>query len=261
MFEVFPGPSRDCCTISGLPSPIFKLKCEKDNNPCPLPSPNMHITDYPISKADLVAKAGNSVTNPWPLPSPKTFANSELVKATSTGIAAATPENVKASDAKGSQLVANFGRGSNKGGRSDSLESSSATLRPHTGGDGQWDAINLVFSKDSPLGLSHFRLLKRLGYGDIGSVYLVELRGTNTYFAMKVMDKGSLASRNKLLQAQTEREILGLLDDPFLPTLYSYFETEKFYCLVMEFYNGGNLYTLRQKQPNKYFTEEAASNV
>ncbi|CAL5321268.1 unnamed protein product [Camellia sinensis] len=237
---------------------VDRLVIGPNNNPCPLPSPNMHIADYPISKTDLVAKAGNSATNPWPLPSPKTFANSELVKATSTGIAAATPENVKASDAKGSQLVANFGRGSSNGARSDSLESSSATLKPHTGGDGRWDAINLASSKDSPLGLSHFRLLKRLGYGDIGSVYLVELRGTNTYFAMKVMDKGSLASRNKLLRAQTEREILGLLDHPFLPTLYSYFETEKFYCLVMEFCSGGNLYTLRQKQPNKYFTEEAA---
>ncbi|CAL5443453.1 unnamed protein product [Camellia sinensis] len=127
----------------------------------------MHIADYPISKADLVAKASNSATNPWPLPSPKTFANSELVKATSTGIAAATPENVKASDAKGSQLVANFGRGSSNGARSDSLESSSATLKPHTGGDGRWDAINLASSKDSPLGVSHFRLLKRLRYGDI----------------------------------------------------------------------------------------------
>lgn len=119
----------------------------------------------------------------------------------------------------------------------------------------------MASSKDCPLGLSHFRLLKRLGYGDIGSVYLVELRGTNTYFAMKVMDKGSLASRNKLLRAQTEREILGLLDHPFLPTLYTYFETEKFYCLVMEFCSGGNLHTLRQKQPNKYFTEEASRSV
>ncbi|KAL7204648.1 hypothetical protein ACSBR2_017683 [Camellia fascicularis] len=181
--------------------PISKTYENSDNNPCPLPSPNMHIADYPISKADLVAKASNSATNPWPLPSPKTFANSKLVKATSTGIAAATPENVKASDAKGSQLVANFGRGSSNGARSDSLESSSATLKPHTDGDGRLDAINLASSKDSPLGLSYFRLLKRLGYGDIGSVYLVELRGTNTYFAMKVTDKGSFASRNKLLRA------------------------------------------------------------
>ncbi|VFQ58766.1 unnamed protein product [Cuscuta campestris] len=148
--------------------------------------------------------------------------------------------------------------------RSDSMESSSAAaaaLKPHTGGDGRWDAINLASSKATAtggLGLNNFRLLKRLGYGDIGSVYLVELRRTNTFFAMKVMDKGSLASRNKLIRAQTEREILGLLDHPFLPTLYSYFETEKFYCLVMEFCSGGNLHTLRQKQPNKHFSEEAS---
>ncbi|GJW18935.1 serine/threonine-protein kinase AGC1-7-like protein [Tanacetum coccineum] len=143
--------------------------------------------------------------------------------------------------------------------RSDSNDSSSnaPVLRPHTGGDIRWEAINSVIARDREIGLSHFKLLKRLGYGDIGSVYLVELRGTNTYFAMKVMDKASLISRNKLLRAQTEREILGLLDHPFLPTLYSYFETDKFYCLVMEFCSGGNLHTLRQKQPTKHFTEEA----
>lgn len=144
---------------------------------------------------------------------------------------------------------------------SDSMESSSSSnapvLRPHTGGDVRWEAINSIISRDHDIGLSHFKLLKRLGYGDIGSVYLVELRGTNAFFAMKVMDKASLASRNKLLRAQTEREILGLLDHPFLPTLYSYFETDKFYCLVMEFCSGGNLHTLRQKQPHKHFSEEA----
>ncbi|XP_022924966.1 serine/threonine-protein kinase RHS3-like isoform X1 [Cucurbita moschata] len=139
----------------------------------------------------------------------------------------------------------------------DGMETLGMVIKPHTGGDVRWDAVNMV-SKGGQLNLSHFRLLKRLGYGDIGSVYLVELRGTDTFFAMKVMDKASLASRNKVVRAQTEREILGLLDHPFLPTLYSYFETDKFYCLVMEFCSGGNLHSLRQKQPNKYFTEEAA---
>ncbi|KAI4342418.1 hypothetical protein MLD38_027049 [Melastoma candidum] len=144
-----------------------------------------------------------------------------------------------------------------QGGGNDASESSGLTLRPHTGGDIRWDAINAV-SRGSPLSLNHFRLLKRIGYGDIGSVYLVELRGTGTHFAMKVMDKASLASRNKLPRSQMEKEILGLLDHPFLPTLYSYFETDKFYCLVMEFCSGGNLHSLRQKQTNKHFTEEAA---
>ncbi|KAE9590492.1 hypothetical protein Lal_00023295 [Lupinus albus] len=151
----------------------------------------------------------------------------------------------------------NQGPGSGANSCSESLESTSATIRPHTGGDVRWEAINMA-SRGGPLNLKDFRLLKRIGYGDIGSVYLVELKGTKAHFAMKVMDKAALISRNKLLRAQTEREILGLLDHPFLPTLYSYFETDKFYCLVMEFCSGGDLHSLRQKQLNKCFTEEAA---
>ncbi|KAB2633843.1 serine/threonine-protein kinase D6PK-like [Pyrus ussuriensis x Pyrus communis] len=185
-----------------------------------------------------IKTTAETTTNNRPYPSPMAPANSELLT-TSTGMATG--------GMKSNNSVTKLTQMSGTSSRSDSLESSSsAPLRPHTGGDVRWDAINMV-SKGSPLNLSHFRLLKRLGYGDIGSVYLVELRGTNTFFAMKVMDKASLA-----------KEILGLLDHPFLPTLYSYFETDKFYCLVMEYCSGGNLHSLRQKQPNKHFTEEAS---
>jgi protein-serine/threonine kinase len=138
---------------------------------------------------------------------------------------------------------------------------SSSTTKPHKGNDSRWEAIHVVKSRENVLGLNHFRLLKKLGSGDIGSVYLSELSGTRSYFAMKVMDKTSLASRKKLLRAQTEREILQSLDHPFLPTLYSHFETDKFSCLVMEFCPGGDLHTLRQRQPGKFFSEQAAKYV
>ncbi|CAN1169795.1 Serine/threonine-protein kinase D6PKL2 [Linum perenne] len=134
---------------------------------------------------------------------------------------------------------------------------SSSISKPHKANDLRWEAIQAVRMRNGSLGLNHFRLLKRLGCGDIGSVYLSELSGTKCYFAMKVMDKGSLASRKKLLRAQTEREILQSLDHPFLPTLYTHFDTEKFSCLVMEFCPGGDLHTLRQRQPGKHFTEQA----
>ncbi|CAH2079982.1 unnamed protein product [Thlaspi arvense] len=134
--------------------------------------------------------------------------------------------------------------------------------KPHKGNDLRWDAIQSVkCSRNEDLGLGHFRLLKKLGCGDIGSVYLAELREMGCFFAMKVMDKGMLIGRKKLVRAQTEREILGLLDHPFLPTLYSHFETEKFSCLLMEFCSGGDLHILRQKQPGKHFSEQAASFV
>lgn len=130
--------------------------------------------------------------------------------------------------------------------------------KPHKGNDPRWKAILAIRARDGILGMSHFRLLKRLGCGDIGTVYLSELSGTHCYFAMKVMDKESLSVRKKLIRAQTEREILQLLDHPFLPTLYSHFETDRFLCLVMEFCPGGDLHTLRQRQPGKHFLEYAA---
>ncbi|KAF0894429.1 hypothetical protein E2562_038999 [Oryza meyeriana var. granulata] len=88
-------------------------------------------------------------------------------------------------------------RASDSSGVSDDSSWSNITggaSKPHKGNDPRWKAIHAVRTRDGVLGMSHFRLLKRLGCGDIGSVYLSELSGTRCYFAMKVMDKASLAS-------------------------------------------------------------------
>lgn len=151
-------------------------------------------------------------------------------------------------------------RASDSSGLSDDSNWSNITgsaNKPHKGNDPRWKAILAIRARDGILGMSHFKLLRRLGCGDIGSVYLSELSSTRCFFAMKVMDKASLASRNKLNRAQTEREILQLLDHPFLPTLYTHFETDRFCCLVMEYCPGGDLHTLRQRQPGKHFSEYA----
>lgn len=149
--------------------------------------------------------------------------------------------------------------GSDISDESSSSSFSSAMYKPHKANDTRWEAIQAVRSRNSgALELKNFRIFKRLGCGDIGSVHLAELIGTRTLFAMKVMDKEALASRKKILRAQTEREILQSLDHPFLPTLYTHFETEKFSFLVMEFCPGGDLHALRQKQPGKFFPEHAA---
>lgn len=152
-------------------------------------------------------------------------------------------------------------RASDSSGLSDDSNWSNFTgsaNKPHKGNDPRWNAIIAIRGRDGLLGMNQFRLLRRLGCGDIGSVYLSELSGTHCYFAMKVMDKASLASRKKLARAQTEREILQLLDHPFLPTLYTHFETDRFTCLVMEYCPGGDLHTLRQRQPGRHFSELAA---
>lgn len=247
-------------------------------NPCPSPrylatsEATSAKTSHNNKNLDPVVKYGTNLTkSPFPSSShyqspcrsPKLATISESnstspCTSSSTGVTTTTV-GTKTSDATLSDSCTNPCQTRSNSIRSNSIDSStSASVKRHTGGDCRWEAIQLANARETPIGLGHFRLLKRLGFGDIGSVYLVELRGTGAYFAMKVMDRASLISRNKVLRAQTEREILSLLDHPFLPTLYSHFETEKFYCLVMEYCSGGNLHSLRQKQPNKYFSEQAA---
>lgn len=136
--------------------------------------------------------------------------------------------------------------------------SSRSGYRPHMSKDLRWEAIRHVQKQHGSVGLRHFKLLKKLGSGDIGTVYLSELTSTNCLFALKIMDNEFLGNRKKLHRAQTEREILQILDHPFLPTLFAHFTTDRFTCLVMEHCPGGDLHVLRQKQPNKSFSEQAA---
>ncbi|XP_052172040.1 serine/threonine-protein kinase D6PKL2-like [Diospyros lotus] len=142
--------------------------------------------------------------------------------------------------------------------KESNLSGSSFGNRPHMSKDLKWEAIQHVKKQQGFLGLGHFNLLRKLGSGDIGTVYLAELIGANCLFALKVMDNVFLARRKKLPRAQTEREILRILDHPFLPTLYAQFTSDNLSCLVMEYCPGGDLHVLRQKQPDRYFPEQAA---
>ncbi|KAL6851942.1 hypothetical protein ACP4OV_020127 [Aristida adscensionis] len=130
--------------------------------------------------------------------------------------------------------------------------------RPHMAKDLRWITIRDLALQQGSLGLDNFKLLKRLGCGDIGTVYLAELADSDCLFALKVMDIEYLINRKKMLRAQAEREILEMLDHPFLPTLYAHFTTDNLSCLVMEYCPGGDLHVLRQRQPGRIFPEPAA---
>ena len=136
--------------------------------------------------------------------------------------------------------------------------SSHSGSRPHMSKDLRWEAIRHTQKQHGSFCLKHFKLIKKLGCGDIGSVYLAELTGTNSLCALKVMDNDYLATRKKMSRALTERKILQMLDHPFLPTLYAHFVSDKLSCLVMEYCPGGDLHVLRQKQSGRSFSEPAA---
>ncbi|MED6198924.1 Protein kinase PINOID [Stylosanthes scabra] len=141
--------------------------------------------------------------------------------------------------------------------------SSSLQAKPHKANQVAWEAMQRLLSHHGRVGLDHFRLLRRLGSGDIGNVYLCQIRNPvvglpQCFYAMKVVDREALAIRKKLHRAEMEKEILGMLDHPFLPTLYTQFDASHYSCLLMEFCPGGDLYAARQRQPSKRFSIASA---
>lgn len=130
--------------------------------------------------------------------------------------------------------------------------------RPHKRDSPSWIAIQKITSRGEKIGLQHFKPIKPLGCGDTGSVHLVELKGTDLLYAMKAMEKSMMLNRNKVHRACVEREIISLLDHPFLPTLYTSFQTSTHVCLITDFCPGGELFAVLDKQPMKLFKEESA---
>ncbi|KAB2092003.1 hypothetical protein ES319_A03G233800v1 [Gossypium barbadense] len=135
------------------------------------------------------------------------------------------------------------------------------SLKPHRSSDFAYSAIRSVtFARKTGLTFRDFRLLRHIGSGDIGTVYLCRLADVDEKccYAMKVVDKEVLVMKNKVHRAEMEKKILKMLDHPFLPTLYAEFEASNFSCIVMEYCSGGDLHSLRHKQPQKRFSLNSA---
>ncbi|KAJ0266812.1 Phototropin-2 [Hirschfeldia incana] len=129
---------------------------------------------------------------------------------------------------------------------------------PHKKESTSWKAIQKIQASGETVGLHHFKPIKPLGSGDTGSVHLVELKGTGELYAMKAMEKSMMLNRNKVHRACIEREIISLLDHPFLPTLYASFQTSTHVCLITDFCPGGELFALLDRQPMKFLSEDSA---
>jgi hypothetical protein len=75
------------------------------------------------------------------------------------------------------------------------------------------------------IGPNSFERVQLIGRGDVGRVYLVKKKTVDPdavpqLYAMKILNKKEMISRNKIKRALTEREILATTNHPFIVTLY-----------------------------------------
>ncbi|KAJ1527862.1 hypothetical protein ONE63_007802 [Megalurothrips usitatus] len=103
---------------------------------------------------------------------------------------------------------------------------------------------------------SQFELLKVLGQGSFGKVFLVRKvvgKDAGTLYAMKVLKKATLKIRDRV-RTKMERNILVDVRHPFIVRLHYAFQTEGKLYLILDFLRGGDLFTRLSKEV--MFTEE-----
>jgi len=91
--------------------------------------------------------------------------------------------------------------------------------------------------------MEDFDMIKVIGRGAFGKVMLVKKKEGGQLFALKILSKEMLIRRNQVQRTKAENQILQQLDHPFLVGLKFAFQSGSKLYLVMDYVNGGDLFT------------------
>ena len=115
--------------------------------------------------------------------------------------------------------------------------------------------MELKFEERKVTEMKEFDLYRFLGAGGFGMVLLAKKRDTKRLYAIKVIDKRILISQNQTHSIYREKEVLACVEHPFIVALRYAFQTEDHLCLVLDYIEGGNMYSDLMRGP---YTHERA---
>ncbi len=92
--------------------------------------------------------------------------------------------------------------------------------------------------------LSHYRLLKKIGEGGMGEVYLAEDTSLKRRVALKLLPESMATNPEGLTRFRREAEAVAALNHPHIVTLYSIEEIGDLHFLTMEYVEGNSLANL-----------------
>ncbi|CAF4561167.1 unnamed protein product [Rotaria sp. Silwood1] len=101
---------------------------------------------------------------------------------------------------------------------------------------------------DHNLSLDSFKLLRQLGEGGYGIVFLAYHTDTNEYVALKAIKKSTLVETNEQNTIISERQYAFALHHPNIVQLITSFKDNEYLYLVIEWLQGGDLYSLMSYQ-------------
>ncbi|BBM83956.1 serine/threonine protein kinase [Candidatus Uabimicrobium amorphum] len=113
------------------------------------------------------------------------------------------------------------------------------------------------------LALENFEVLKPIGAGGAGRVYLAKQTNLDRLVAIKVIKKSRQYNDDLFKRGLIEAKILAKLDHPNIVSIYDVGEKPLFFYMVIEYVNGGSLHDqiLRSKKINELEIWQIISQV
>ena len=117
-----------------------------------------------------------------------------------------------------------------------------------------------IIGKTEGLMTDYYEVVKKLGQGTYGKIYSVKNKTTGEIRACKQLSKHMIQDKT---QFQTEIEIMITLTHPNILKLYEVFEDERYYYLIIEKCNGGELFEKIQKKisEGKLYSEKDIAKI
>ena len=115
----------------------------------------------------------------------------------------------------------------------------------------------LPIPESTEKGLEHeakvndFEILKELGSGSFGSVYLVRHKETKVEYAIKAIDKRNKTNQEEKPYFRRGVEVMYKIHHPNVIKLFGHFEDNNYCYFIMEYFRLGNVYDLLPKDKKK----------
>ena len=120
-------------------------------------------------------------------------------------------------------------------------------------------SLSNFITKSSKPFESQYTIDSYIAGGSFGEVSKVICHNTGLARAVKMISKSSVGSESQRAAFLSEINILKTLDHPHILKIYEYYEDEDSYYIVMDFYEGGELF--QKIIDMKAFSEREAANV
>jgi len=104
--------------------------------------------------------------------------------------------------------------------------------------------LNHLFLQDNTVGLQNLNVVKKLGNGSYGQVFLVQSNKNNFTYALKIISKKQIDYEKMHPNFDMERRILLQVDHPFIVKLVKTMKESKFIFFLMEYIKGQELFDI-----------------